>query len=50
MDPNASLAEIRDIIYGAADDDFDRLAELVSKLDGWLSRGGFLPVDWLGKK
>lgn len=29
-----------------AADDADRLADLVSALDGWLRGGGFLPKAW----
>ena len=50
MDPNAALDEIRSIVAradgGLGRSDAERLAELVDGLDGWLSRGGFLPADW----
>lgn len=51
MDPNANLAEQRRIVARvtrgkASDGDLDRLAELVEALDGWLSKGGFLPTAW----
>lgn len=50
MDPNAALAEIRDIV-GRFNRDGGlvvdaRLAELIDGLDGWLSKGGFLPDAW----
>lgn len=28
----------------------DNLLEHVEALDGWLSKGGFLPTDWAGAK
>ncbi len=53
MDPNACLAEIREILrsrepYASRLDGrtSDRLAELVESLDGWIDNGGFLPADW----
>lgn len=50
MDPDAALAEIRDIISRWNRDGglvvAARLAELVDGLDGWLSKGGFLPDAW----
>lgn len=56
MDPNAALEELRLLRsdydrYGASmgDESVDRMMELGTALDGWLSRGGFLPDDW-GRK
>src|SRR5574341_214019 len=56
MDPNTTLAEIRQIILRAEEleaqdkslfaDASDRLVELVRDLDEWLSRGGALPRAW----
>jgi hypothetical protein len=53
MDPNATLAEIREITslhqqgeIADALDSFDRLAELTFALDEWISKGGFLPAAW----
>ncbi len=51
MDPNACLAEIRQLIaksYSNKRDfgDADRLAELIESLDTWISTGGFLPKVW----
>lgn len=61
MDPNANLEEtlrlVRNILKATdeCDDDGDpvynsrdvlRLAELVEALDGWLSKGNFLPNKW----
>lgn len=62
MDPNANLEELRRIVTELSDPEFlmryverdpagvaadvTRLAELCAALDGWLSKGGFLPRDW----
>lgn len=54
MDPNATLAEIRKRLTvldgcmrkGERSMLAGELAELVEALDGWLSRGGFLPTAW----
>jgi hypothetical protein len=57
MDPNAALAEIRRLIdnlkfqiepdTGLVDlDDASELIDRFESLDGWLSKGGFLPTDW----
>ena len=50
MDPDAALAEIRDIV-GRYNRDGGlvvdaRLAELIDGVDTWLSTGGFLPNAW----
>ena len=52
MDPNAALATIRRLIDLYAkdavldQDDASALVEAVEGLDGWLSKGGFLPEAW----
>jgi len=52
MDPNKTLEDIRGLIKAAKYDnvvyveDADYMFELVESLDEWLSRGGFLPLDW----
>lgn len=50
MDPDANLAEIRRIVQDVDLDVFpdraERLAELISALDQWISKGGFLPAAW----
>jgi len=53
VDPNATLKELRDLVSDAIDrderlntEDTYRLAELVRALDGWLTKGGFLPQAW----
>ena len=57
MDPNACLAEIRQLIAESyrldkTDESLspiatDRLVELIEGLDQWISRGGFLPKQWV---
>lgn len=51
MDIDATLAMIRDYVADVLESDCDsdaaiELAELVSGLDDWISRGGYLPADW----
>jgi hypothetical protein len=55
MDPNIVLAELRTLIsqWEAAgsrgtwtEAQADRTIELARDLDGWISRGGFLPDEW----
>lgn len=52
MDPDAALAEIRDLTAGydrfgsLNDHDTARLIELVQAMDTWMSNEGFLPTDW----
>ena len=46
MDPDATLQEMREAY---ATEDWERCAELANALDMWLSRGGFMPADWLSK-
>ena len=50
MDPNATLKEIREIIKSWTKDESkdipSRLVDLIDGLDGWISKGGFLPRDW----
>jgi hypothetical protein len=58
MDPDAALNELRELAGRLRDpgpeqvlddlEDVGRMAELVEALDGWLSRGGFLPAAWQG--
>lgn len=57
MDPNETLRRIRDLAekinakpavhYLAAY--AEELAEHVEALDGWLSKGGFLPRGWVNR-
>lgn len=52
MDPNANLAELRALVKANADaehvsdHDTARMIELVDAIDGWMSKGGFLPAAW----
>jgi hypothetical protein len=51
MDPNETLKRIRQIAGRfekgqARNQDGPELADLIDALDGWISRGGFLPRDW----
>lgn len=46
MDPDANLKEQLEIVEGDDEEALPRLAELVSGLDGWIERGGFLPQRW----
>jgi hypothetical protein len=46
MDPNATLAQIRELIAAGTKVDLEQAAELMTALDEWLSRGGFLPDAW----
>lgn len=56
MDPNANLEEQRRLVKLLLDGSITtdrarsvtahRLAELIEALDGWLSKGGFLPESW----
>ncbi|QZE10369.1 hypothetical protein SEA_SCOOBYDOOBYDOO_18 [Mycobacterium phage ScoobyDoobyDoo] len=44
MDPNETLKMIRAALEEGDD---ERAAEHFRDLDGWLSKGGFLPTDWV---
>lgn len=49
MDPNAALEELRDLAATYLDDENQDLCDFAisfTALDGWLTRGGFLPNDW----
>jgi len=52
MDPNAALDELRAIAARVRADhrlthaDVERAGELFDALDGWLTRGGYLPAPW----
>jgi hypothetical protein len=43
MDPTACLDELRAAVEAG---DREAAVELFHSLDGWLSRGGFLPAQW----
>jgi hypothetical protein len=57
VDPDETLKEMREIAMRMEEapesftpkslfSAFERLAELSSSLDAWLSRGGYLPKEW----
>lgn len=52
MDPNATLARIRELIKAAETDEAviheeaGYMFELIEALDQWVSEGGFLPLSW----
>lgn len=51
MDPNATLAQIRELIAAifagnTSADDIRELAKLTASLDEWIIAGGFLPRAW----
>jgi hypothetical protein len=52
MDPNATLQELRELTeqerIGGDGSHAERICELFDALDGWISKGGFLPADWIG--
>ena len=59
MDPDAALTNAREALArlrGAQDADLadetsehaEELADAFEALDGWLSKGGFLPAPWSG--
>jgi hypothetical protein len=56
MDPNTTLRELREVaqrlrITGRPDPaDVDRAVELFDELDGWMCKGGFLPVQWKARR
>lgn len=45
MDPTATLNAIRKAFDEG--DNFDEAADLFEELDEWISKGGFLPTDWM---
>ena len=50
MDVNATLEELRQLRAdrnNGSEIDVDRFVDLFDSLDEWMSRGGFLPVEWV---
>lgn len=47
MDPNEALKQMRQAISDGRDTEAAAYAE---DLDEWLSKGGFLPAQWSGKR
>ena len=55
MDPDEALKTARAaatyiLSNGGHHEQCEELAEAFEALDGWLSKGGFLPKDWQQKK
>lgn len=46
MDPNVTLARIRELLETAGETDPLELRDAVRDLDGWLTRGTFFPDAW----
>jgi hypothetical protein len=49
MDVDVTLNEIRNLVamhYAGDFIDYDKLVDFVDALDGWITKGGFLPSDW----
>lgn len=53
MDPNATLAQLRDLVakYDSTSvywdaEDMTLTVDLIDALDGWLTCGGYLPDAW----
>jgi hypothetical protein len=57
MDPNSNLKAQREVIARLIADEYEgtgytvehdgrHLADLAEALDGWISKGGFLPYAW----
>ena len=46
MDPNETLARLRTEMHDEQHFDAGLVMELFDALDGWLSKGGFLPDAW----
>lgn len=54
MDPNKTLEAIRAMYTAILEDGrigsaTRKLAEDIEALDEWLSKGGYLPLDWAGR-
>lgn len=48
MDPNATLAELREVVTAELEaDPFSPVAMRFAALDEWLSGGGFPPDAWV---
>lgn len=52
MDPNETLRSLRELVEqvyneeGDVNDQLEDFAGYFEDLDGWISKGGFLPRDW----
>lgn len=47
MDPNETLRRLRE--WASGEIDLSDPQQTFADLDGWLSRGGFLPTEWRTK-
>ena len=50
MDVNETLALLRQMVQDRANGsevDLDAMVDAFDALDGWMSRGGFMPVEWV---
>ena len=47
LDPNETLAKLREALKDPTDIDGELVAHLFARLDEWLMRGGFMPRDWV---
>lgn len=58
MDPDAALEELRALMYRHSSTggatmtkaERSRFFDLVEALDGWLTKGGFLPKGWMNNR
>lgn len=55
MDPNTVLAQMRELFKRYEDrtitpEQYREMCELFGALDGWFSRGGFLPSVWFAAR
>lgn len=46
MDVDETLRELRELAKNSFQDDVERMGELVEALDGWITKGGYLPRRW----
>jgi len=57
MDPNENLRRLRELYKQIIErDEYEgvyhqacEMADLIEALDNWLTKGGFLPADWVWK-
>ncbi len=56
MDPNETLRALRELVEqvhnddeGDVNDQLEDFAGYFEALDGWISKGGFLPREWAKK-
>lgn len=50
MDVEAALTRLRELVdWDLSEDEAAEFQEVFKELDGWLSKGGFLPKDWASR-